>query len=155
LPVLIRKLVNIPGVKDIAAYHQTAFLLAKHAEACTTRDPQAQYHWTLWTASAFFASLAAMNRQSVGRHAVAQRLGFGPMKINAVAVKEFTGTGPGSSGSLGRENGIEIRFIGSMPLDAQGIWLATVSDRDEMIATLSQEISPLVEIPDGDRARCH
>jgi len=52
---------------------------------------------------------------------------------------------------FGREHGIEIRYIEFMPLDAQGIWDHNkVLTAKEMIATLSREISPLVEVPDGD-----
>ena len=51
----------------------------------------------------------------------------------------------------GRERGIEIRFIEFMPLDSQGLWAReNVLSADEIIETLSREISPLVEIPDRD-----
>ena len=52
---------------------------------------------------------------------------------------------------FGREQGIEIRFIEFMPLDSQGLWAReNVLSADEIIETLSREISPLVEIPDRD-----
>jgi cyclic pyranopterin phosphate synthase len=51
----------------------------------------------------------------------------------------------------GRERDIEIRFIEFMPLDSQGLWKrGDVLSADEIIATLSREISPLIEIPDRD-----
>ena len=38
-----------------------------------------------------------------------------------------------------------------MPLDSQGLWKrGDVLSADEIIATLSREISPLIEIPDRD-----
>src|SRR5260221_676601 len=50
-----------------------------------------------------------------------------------------------------RERGIEPRFIEFMPLDAQQLWDRTrVLTADEMIAVLSREVSPLMEIPDRD-----
>ena len=52
---------------------------------------------------------------------------------------------------FGRENGIEIRYIEFMPLDAQGIWdRGKVLSADEIIGMLSHEIAPLIEIPDGN-----
>src|SRR6202044_227379 len=49
------------------------------------------------------------------------------------------------------ERGIEIRFIEFMPLDSQGLWAReNVLSADEIIETLSREISPLLEMPDRD-----
>jgi cyclic pyranopterin phosphate synthase len=82
---------------------------------------------------------------------VAQHLGFGPIKINAVAVRNLLEPDLVPLARFGREHGIEIRFIEFMPLDSQGIWARdSVLTADAMIATLSREIAPLVEIPDGD-----
>ena len=51
----------------------------------------------------------------------------------------------------GRERGVEARFIEFMPLDADGNWqrdkvLFAADIRDK----LSQEIAPLVAVPDQD-----
>jgi cyclic pyranopterin phosphate synthase len=52
----------------------------------------------------------------------------------------------------GRERDIEIRYIEFMPLDAQGLWERDrVLLADDIVAMLSREISPLVEIPDRDK----
>jgi len=80
-----------------------------------------------------------------------RRLGFGPIKINAVAVKGLVEPDIVPLAQFGREHGYEVRFIEFMPLDAQGIWdRGRVLVADEIIRTLSSEISPLVEIPDRD-----
>ncbi len=81
----------------------------------------------------------------------AQRIGFGPIKINAVAVKNLVEPDIVPLARYGREQGIEIRFIEFMPLDSQGLWAReNVLSADEIIETLSREISPLVEIADRD-----
>jgi GTP 3',8-cyclase len=50
-----------------------------------------------------------------------------------------------------RERGFEPRFIEFMPLDSQSLWdRAKVLLADDIIALLSREISPLVEVPDRD-----
>ncbi len=46
---------------------------------------------------------------------------------------------------------IEVRYIEFMPLDAQASWdRGRVLAMDEMMATLSREISPLRAVPDPD-----
>ncbi|MGH9631371.1 MAG: GTP 3',8-cyclase MoaA, partial [Bryobacteraceae bacterium] len=80
-----------------------------------------------------------------------QRLGYGPIKINAVALKGITEPDIVPLARFGRENGIEIRYIEFMPLDAQGLWdRSKVLTADRILETLSSEISPLVETPDRD-----
>ena len=79
----------------------------------------------------------------------AQRVGFDPVKINAVSVRGMTETEIVPFGKFARETGAEIRFIEFMPLDADNAW-----ERDkvlfahEIIERLSAEIMPLIPIPD-------
>ena len=77
---------------------------------------------------------------------VANDLGYGPIKINAVAVK-------GSEHDIvaltkfGRESGMQVRFIEFMPLDSQGLWNRNnVLSADEMGAILEREIGQLIPI---------
>ncbi len=80
-----------------------------------------------------------------------RRLGFDPIKINAVAVKELTEPDIVPLARFGREKGLEIRWIEFMPLDAQGIWdRSKVLLADEILETVGREVAPLVEIPDRD-----
>ena len=81
----------------------------------------------------------------------ALRIGYPVIKINAVAVKNLVEADIVPLARFGRENGIEIRYIEFMPLDAQGIWdHEKVLLTDDMIAMLTREIGPLREIPDRD-----
>jgi cyclic pyranopterin phosphate synthase len=76
---------------------------------------------------------------------VARRIGFGPIKINAVAVKHLVEPDMVPLARYGRERGIEIRFIEFMPLDADNAWQREkVLFAHEMIEKLSTEIMPLV-----------
>jgi cyclic pyranopterin phosphate synthase len=82
---------------------------------------------------------------------VARGLGFGPIKINAVAVKNLVEPDIVPLARFGREHNMEIRFIEFMPLDAQGLWSReNVLTAGEIIEILSREIAPLEEIPDAD-----
>jgi cyclic pyranopterin phosphate synthase len=79
------------------------------------------------------------------------RLGYGPIKINVVAVKNLIEPDIVPLALFGRERGIEIRYIEFMPLDAQGLWdRGRVLLADDIIAMLERAIGPLEEIPDRD-----
>jgi GTP 3',8-cyclase len=80
-----------------------------------------------------------------------REIGYGPIKINAVAVKNLVEADIVPLARYGRERGIEIRYIEFMPLDSQNLWdRGRVLLADEMIAMLEREIGPLEEIPDRD-----
>jgi cyclic pyranopterin phosphate synthase len=82
---------------------------------------------------------------------ICRELGFGPIKINAVAVKNLVEEDIVPLARYGRERGIEIRYIEFMPLDSQNLWdRERVLTMDQMMAMLEREIGPLVEIPDRD-----
>jgi cyclic pyranopterin phosphate synthase len=78
---------------------------------------------------------------------VATELGYGPIKINAVAVKGRSECDIVALAKFGRESGMQVRFIEFMPLDSQGLWnINNVLSADEIRAILEREIGPLVPI---------
>ena len=80
----------------------------------------------------------------------ARNLGF-QIKLNAVAVKGLNEPDIPALVRFGRENGIEVRFIEFMPLDAQELWgLHRVLTADEMIGTIEREFGRLIPVPDAD-----
>lgn len=81
----------------------------------------------------------------------AQRVGFHPVKINAVAVRGLTEDEVAPFGRFARETGAEIRFIEFMPLDADANWgRDKVLFAHEIIEILSREVMPLVPVPNQD-----
>jgi cyclic pyranopterin phosphate synthase len=81
----------------------------------------------------------------------AKKTGYDVIKINAVAIKGLTEADVIPLVRFGRENGIEVRFIEFMPLDAQDIWsMDRVLTADDMIAMLQREFGPLEAVPDAD-----
>jgi GTP 3',8-cyclase len=152
LPVLIEKLVAIPGVEDIALT-TNAVLLEDQAEDL--------YRAGLRRLNVHLDTLDRARFEHITRRDdlpkvlagldKAQALGFGPIKINAVAVKNLVEPDIVPLAQFGRERGIEIRYIEFMPLDAQGIWdKAKVLLQDDMLRLLAEGIGPLEEIPDRD-----
>src|SRR5580704_6394566 len=153
LPLLIAKLCAIPGVRDVAMT-TNGVLLAKHA--------QALYDAGLRRLNVHLDTLDRARFLKITRRdelckvlegiETAQRIGFDPIKINAVAVKNLVEPDIVPLARYGRERGIEIRFIEFMPLDSQGLWERDrVLLADDMIAMLEREIGPLIEIPDRDQ----
>ena len=81
----------------------------------------------------------------------AQALGFGPIKLNAVAIKGLTEDDVIPMARYGRDRGIEVRFIEFMPLDHQGIWDKTqVLTMDRMLESIRAEFGDLDAVPDQD-----
>ncbi len=152
LPVLISKICSVPGVRDVALT-TNGVLLARHAKALYDAGlRRLNVHLDTLDRERF---LKITRRDDLGKVLdgieTAHRVGFGPLKINAVAVKNLVEPDIVPLARYGREHGIEIRFIEFMPLDSQGLWSReNVLSADEIIETLSREISPLVEIPDRD-----
>ena len=82
---------------------------------------------------------------------IAQRLGFGPIKLNAVAIEGLTEEDVVPLARFGRERGIEVRYIEYMPLDSQGLWdRRRVLTMDEMLERLRGEFGELEAVPEQD-----
>ena len=76
----------------------------------------------------------------------ARRAGLS-IKINAVMIKNFSEPDLPLMARFGRENGIEVRFIEFMPLDAGGLWeTGKVMPMDQMLQILSAEVGPMVPV---------
>jgi GTP 3',8-cyclase len=152
LATLIRKLSAIEGVEDLALT-TNGVLLADQAEEL--------YEAGLRRVNVHLDTLDRERFQKITRRddlgkvlegiEVCRRLGYHPIKINAVAVKNLVEPDIVPLARYGRERGIEIRYIEFMPLDAQGLWdRGRVLLADDMVAMLQREIGPLEEIPDRD-----
>lgn len=152
LPVLIGKLCAIPGVRDLALT-TNGVLLDRYAQALYDAGlRRLNVHLDTLDRERFHKITRRDDLDKVLKGIdTAQRIGFGPIKINAVAVKNLVEPDIIPLIRYGRERGIEIRFIEFMPLDSQGLWAReNVLSADEIIQTLSREISPLIEIRDRD-----
>ena len=152
LPVLIRKLASLEGIKDLALT-TNGVLLARQAEALYEAGlRRLNVHVDTLDRERFLRITRRDDLPKVLEGLeTARRIGFGPIKINAVAVKNLVEPDIVPLVRFGREHGYEVRFIEFMPLDAQGLWSRKeVLPASEIIETLSREICPLIEIPDRD-----
>jgi cyclic pyranopterin phosphate synthase len=152
LPVLIAKLVAIPGIQDLALT-TNAVLLERDAEALYAAGlRRLNIHLDTLDRKRF---LEITRRDELDRVlagiAAAQAAGFARLKLNAVVVKGLNEGDVVPLARYCRENGIEPRFIEFMPLDAQHLWdRGRVMSQDDMMRLITAEIGPIEEIPDRD-----
>ncbi|MBI5087112.1 MAG: GTP 3',8-cyclase MoaA [Acidobacteria bacterium] len=152
LHVLVRKLGAIEGISDIAVT-TNGVLLAEQA--------QALYDAGLRRLNVHLDTLDRERFRLITRrdelHRVlagidkALELGFGPLKINAVAVKDLVEPDIVPLARFARERGVEVRYIEFMPLDAQGLWdKGKVLLAGGILEMLGEGIGPLEAVPDPD-----
>jgi cyclic pyranopterin phosphate synthase len=152
LPELIAKLIAVPGIEDIALTTNGVLLRQQGQELYDAGLRRLNVHLDTLNRERFHQ----ITRRDVFDRVYdglmhAKELGFGPIKINAVALKGVVEEDIVPLARFGRENAMEIRYIEFMPLDAQGIWdRKKVLLADDMIASIEQEIGPLEAIPDAD-----
>jgi cyclic pyranopterin phosphate synthase len=152
LPVLIRRLASIPGIQDLALTTNGVLLQELAAPLYEAGLRRINVHLDTLDRGRF---LEITRRDDLCRVLAgietAQRLGFGPIKINAVAVKNLVEPDVVPLARYARERGFEVRYIEFMPLDAQKLWdRSKVLLADQIIEMLSREICPLEPIPDRD-----
>jgi len=149
---LVRKLSAIEGVRDLALT-TNGVLLAQHAEELYDAGlRRLNVHLDTLDRERF---LKITRRDDLDKVLdgieVCRRLGYGPIKINAVAVKNLVEEDVVPLARYGRDRNIEIRYIEFMPLDSQGLWdKGKVLLTDDMIAMLEREIGALIAVPDQD-----
>ena len=152
LPVQIRRLISIPGIKDVALTTNGVLLDELAAPLYDAGLRRINVHLDTLDRARF---LEITRRDDLDRVLkgieTARRLGFGPIKINAVAVKNLVEPDVAPLARYARERGFEVRYIEFMPLDAQQLWdRSKVLLADQIIEMLSREICPLEAIPDHD-----
>jgi GTP 3',8-cyclase len=80
----------------------------------------------------------------------ARRVGFAPIKVNAVLMRGFNDDEPAALARWARDHGYELRFIEWMPLDFQHGWSREkLVPADEILAAIAAEF-PLRPVAGGD-----
>ena len=129
LPVLIKMLSEVDGIDDIAMTTNAYFLkdqaqslkdagLKRLNVSLDALDPE---------------KFRDVNRRDCLQSVLdgldtARKVGFKSIKINAVAVRNFSETEIMSLIEMGRSDGFEVRFIEFMPLDSDKVW-----ERDKVL----------------------
>ena len=146
LPALVRRLVAIPGIDEVALT-TNGLLLADQAESLREAG--------LGRLNVSLDSLRDDGFEQIARRpgldrvlaglAAAKRAGFTAIRINAVSIKGLTESEIVPLARFCRREGFQLRFIEFMPLDADQAW-----DRSQVLSgadvreILEREIGPLV-----------
>src|SRR5262249_7985969 len=145
LPVLVRMLSRIEGIRDIGLT-TNGLLLAEQAQALydaglrrinislDALDPDR------------FRQVArrdGLDRVLAGIHA-AKAAGFDPVKVNAVSIRGVTEHEVVPLARFAREHGLELRFIEYMPIGAERWERDKVYFAHEILDRLDREVAPLV-----------
>ncbi|WP_437202416.1 GTP 3',8-cyclase MoaA [Planctomicrobium sp. SH664] len=152
LPELIARLVRIDGITDVGLT-TNGILLAGQAEGLFAAGLrrlnisldalQAEKFEEITRRTGFEQVRAGIDK--------AREVGFAPIKINAVSIRNFTESEIVPFGRLARETGCEVRFIEYMPLDADAAWeRGKVLFASEIIQILARELLPLVPVGEQD-----
>jgi cyclic pyranopterin phosphate synthase len=152
LPELIRKLVGIPGLRDLALT-TNGILLPEQAEALHAAG--------LRRINIHLDTLDPVRFREITRRdgfekvlegiALCKRLGFSPIKLNAVAVKGTTDADVVPLARFARQNELQVRFIEYMPLDADKAWARDrVLFAEDILEMIRREVGPLTPSPDQD-----
>jgi GTP 3',8-cyclase len=152
IAALVRKLVAIEGIEDLALTTNGVLLAQQAEELYGAGLRRINVHLDTLDRDRFktITRRDDFDRVMEGIEAC-RRLGYGPIKINVVAVKNLVEPDIVPLARFGREHDVEIRYIEFMPLDSQGLWdRGRVLVADDIIGMLEREIGPLEAIPDGD-----
>jgi GTP 3',8-cyclase len=152
IPLLIEKLVAIPGVKDIGLT-TNGILLAPVAR--TLRDAGLKrINISLDTMDpAKFLQLTRRTglEQVIEGILAAKEAGFDPVKVNAIAMRGVTEDDVVPLAQFSRDHGLELRFIEYMPLDGGHLWeREKVLFAADIIDLLERGIGPLRPVVDQD-----
>jgi GTP 3',8-cyclase len=152
LGVLIKRLVGIEGVESLSLTTNGVLLADRAQELYDAGLRRINVHLDTLDREAYrrITRRDAFEKVMQGLQ-TANELGYGPIKINAMAVRGQSEDDIVALARFGRQSGMQVRFIEFMPLDAQGLWNSEkVLSADEMVAILERTIGPLIPVTAAD-----
>ena len=148
LHLLVRKLIDIPGITDVGLTTNGILLADQAQQLYSAGLRRINVSLDALTPEKFrqFTRRDGFERVMEGIGA-ARSAGFDPIKVNAVSVRGMTEEEIVPFGHFARETGAHVRFIEYMPLDADNAWeREKVLFAHEIVETLSTGIMPLKPI---------
>jgi cyclic pyranopterin phosphate synthase len=142
---LVRMLVAVPGIKDVGLT-TNGILLEEQARALFDAGLR-RLNVSLDTLDPTrFRQLTRRDgvEKVLAGLAAAKRVGFAPIKVNAVAIRGFAEEDVGPLARYCREHGFELRFIEYMPIGAEAWEREKVYFAHEILNQIEREIGPLV-----------
>jgi len=148
---LVRMLSPIPGITDIGLT-TNGLLLADQAELLFAAGLR-RLNVSLDTLDPLrFRELTRRDgvEKVIAGLLAAKAVGFGPIKVNAVAIRGFIEHDAVPLARFCREHGFELRFIEYMPIGAESWEREKVVYAHELLEWLERDVAPLAPSPDYD-----
>jgi cyclic pyranopterin phosphate synthase len=148
---LVRLLAPIPGIKDIGLTTNGILLADQAAELFDAGLRRLNVSLDTLDEGRFreLTRRDGLDKVLAGLEE-AKRVGFDPIKVNAVAIRGVTDKDAVPLARYCRENGFELRFIEYMPIGAEAWERDKVFFAHELLELLGREISPLAASPHAD-----
>jgi cyclic pyranopterin phosphate synthase len=151
LPRLVEMLARVPGIRDLGLT-TNGLLLAEQA--------QALHDAGLRRLNVSLDTLDLERFRQVSRRdglervlegiEAARRVGFTPIKINAVTIRGLTDVDVVPLARYARGNGLEMRFIEYMPIGAEAWERGKVFFAHEILEQIEHDVGPLMPADDYD-----
>ncbi len=149
---LVASLARVPGIEDLGLT-TNGLLLSRWAEALARAGLQ---RLNISLDALDEASYCRISRREGLQQVLdgifaAQRHGFEPIRLNAVAIRGLTEDQAIPLAAFARRHDVELRFIEFMPLDGQGGWQSyRVLRGEEIRAQLEAHFGRLIPAPRPD-----
>jgi cyclic pyranopterin phosphate synthase len=148
-PDLVAMLAAVDGIRDLSLT-TNGYLLERHAGALVSSGIQrVNVSIDSLQRDRFFRMTRrdALPRVLDGLEALAAQPGIGPIKVNAVAVRDFTEGEVERFCEFARSTDYQVRFIEFMPLDGDRSWVPDSVLAGEELRRMVAAIHPIEEIP--------
>jgi GTP 3',8-cyclase len=148
-PALARMLSAIQGVEDLSLT-TNGYLLERDADALAGAGiTRVNVSIDSLQRDRFYEMTRRDSLPQVlrGLEAVARHPGLRPIKVNAVAMRDFTEQEALPFAEFARGHDFEVRFIEFMPLDGDGAWTEDQVLTGEELRRIIDPVHPLEELP--------
>jgi cyclic pyranopterin phosphate synthase len=149
LPRLVGLLAGIEGVRDLSLT-TNGYLLERHAAALVEAGiDRVNVSIDSLQRDRFFGLTRrdALPQVLRGLEAIAAHPRVRPVKVNAVAMRDFTEAEVGRFCEFARSTAFQVRFIEFMPLDADRAWTPEAVLPGEELRRMIEAVHPLEELP--------
>jgi cyclic pyranopterin phosphate synthase len=149
LPCLVRMLGELGGIRDLSLT-TNGYLLEQQADALVAAGiERVNVSIDSLQRDRFFQITRrdALPQVLRGLEAIAAQPGMRAVKVNAVAVRDFTEEEVGRFCELARSRAFQVRFIEFMPLDGDRAWTPDAVLTGEELRRMVDAIHPLEEMP--------
>jgi cyclic pyranopterin phosphate synthase len=149
LPRLVEMLSGLEGIRDLSLT-TNGYLLEQQADALVEAGVErVNVSIDSLQRDRFFQITRrdALPQVLRGLEAIAAHPGVHTVKVNAVAVRDFTEEEVGRFCELARSRAFQVRFIEFMPLDGDRAWTPDAVLTGEELRRMVEAIQPLEEVP--------